>query len=463
MAKKPGSVLSDISRDTDQTNMAGKHCDVYSSSPAQQKHRNHHLSRRKALGHLTSGVVITTAGIWPQLPAAALTATFSAQSDGTDKTNGFRAPVKTDAWGNPLTVPDTLNETARIPTPRLKPSRRGPVTGNWTQLADMPFPVQEIYPTPFWNRRIRPQGLSRRLRAQRFNIIVSAGGITGASRRGFSATDEVVYYDPISDNWDYGRRFPEPVHHLHLVAHNGFLYGLGGFAIETHNRRDYRWIMRRRVFRIDDVKGRWQETAPLPSPQAEAACASLNGFIHVAGGRSPSGSLNGQWSDHIDTDRHWAFDPRTNQWAPRQPLSVARNSAAAISVGGVFYVFGGRTVSGRNLATVEAYDPLSDRWQIMRPMPQALSGLAATAINRTIFVFGGERTADRGGSRTSVYDRVWAYDIREDRWRTADSMPFPCHGLGAATLNNAIYVFGGARQPGGYGTSQQTNRYMITR
>ena len=47
--------------------------------------------------------------------------------------------------------------------------------GSWAPLADMPFPVQEIYPAPFW-RKSENAGAS--LKPQSFNIVVNAGGLT---------------------------------------------------------------------------------------------------------------------------------------------------------------------------------------------------------------------------------------------------------------------------------------------
>jgi len=349
--------------------------------------------------------------------------------------------------------------------PSKKPTSPDAIKTNWARLADMPFPVQEIYPAPFWSRQLSdPNQSLKKLALQRYNIIVNAGGITGSSDRGFEATNEVTFYDPISDQWQFGPSLPEPVHHLHLVAHNGYLFGLGGFAV-VETKRDRRrniparrdgWVMRQRVYQLADINGQWQEISSMPNPQAEASCVSLNGFIHVAGGRSPKGSSNRRWTDHLDTDIHWAFDTRNNSWHQRANMIVARNSSAGVAIGGVLYVFGGRTVRGSNSAVTEAYDPLSDRWQLMAPMPEAQGGLAAAAKGNTVFVFGGEYFDNGGG----VYSKIWAYDTDENRWRSAGTMPRPRHGLGAVSLNDAIYTIGGASQPSGVGTSPVLDRII---
>jgi len=89
-------------------------------------------------------------------------------------------------------------------------------------------------------------------------------------------------------------------------------------------------------------------------------------------------------------------------------MIVARNSSAGVAIGGVLYVFGGRTVRGSNSAVTEAYDPLSDRWQLMAPMPEAQGGLAAAAKGNTVFVFGGA-SQPSGVGTSPVLDRIIPY------------------------------------------------------
>ena len=61
-----------------------------------------------------------------------------------------------------------------------------------------------------------------------------------------------------------------------------------------------------------------------------------------------------------------------------------------------------------------------------------------------ILVFGGEYF-DHGGG---VYRQVWQYQVAKDRWQQAGAMPTPRHGLGAVTLNDKVYVLGGATVAG---------------
>ncbi len=318
--------------------------------------------------------------------------------------------------------------------------------GTWTPLADMPFPVQEIYPAPFW------KASAPALKPKPFNILVNAGGLTADGQ--YNVTDVVTYYDPRDDRWRYGAPLPDARHHLALVNNNGYLYGVGGFARNAGGG----WQMRANCWRTGAIDQPWTLMRPMPHPQAETVCASLNGFIHVAGGRAPSGSANRNWSDHIDTDEHWVYDAAANRWFSAAPLPTARNSAAGAVVNNALYVIGGRTVSDGNSAVVEVYDPLSDRWEQGRPMPKAQGGLAAAVSRGKIYVFGGEFFAPGGGG---VFAESWEYDPGADQWRAVAPMPRKRHGLGAVAIDNIIYVLGGAARAGGNDTSAALDRFEI--
>ena len=74
------------------------------------------------------------------------------------------------------------------------------------------------------------------------------------------------------------------------------------------------------------------------------------------------------------------YDPATNKWETRKPMSVPRNHAFSAAVNGKIYVIGGRTGQGfiltaTNTDVVEEYDPLSDSWNAPKErMPTARSG-----------------------------------------------------------------------------------------
>ena len=133
---------------------------------------------------------------------------------------------------------------------------------------------------------------------------------------GYNVSDAVTYYDPQTNFGALGLQLPEARHHIALLNNNGYLYGVGGFARNENGR----WQMRSNNWRLGGINENWVSLRPMPNPQAESVVASLGGFVHVAGGRSPAGSRNREWADHIDTDMHWAYDAADDQWFDLAPL-----------------------------------------------------------------------------------------------------------------------------------------------
>ena len=320
--------------------------------------------------------------------------------------------------------------------------------GTWTPLADMPFPVQDGAAAPFW----KSPGAAASLKAGPFNIIVCAGGVTPNAQ--FWITDAVVYYDPKSDSWSAATPLPKPRHHAMLVNSNGYLYALGGYDGDA----DAGWRMRKNCWRLDAVDDQWKDMRDLPNPQAESVCVSVQGNIHLIGGRAPAGSQNLYYGDHIDTDGHWLYDPSVDGWFPLAGLTTPRHAAAAAVINGVVYVFGGRTVAGGATNVVEVYDPLSDRWEAARPMPKALSGHGAAVLGRKIYIFGG---ADDKPEAEDVSAGAWEYDPYKDTWRAVAAMPRPRHGLGAVAVNDVAYLIGGGARAGEDATSAMTDKFEI--
>jgi len=333
--------------------------------------------------------------------------------------------------------------------------------GAWTRMADMPFPVQEIYPVAHREFSSRPGSVKPIVNS----LLVNAGGLTDAPGYAHNVTDEVTIYDPLSDQWRYGPPLPAPMHHVALVSNSGFLTAIGGFLRDANGG----WQMQDRVWRLDDIEqGLWYELPPLPIAQAETVAVSLNGRIHVVGGRSPAGSQNREWGDHIDSAKHWAFIASENRWAEMAALPSQRNSAAGAVYRGALYLIGGRTVTSGNTARVDIYDPVSDRWQRAAPLPKSSrtdaplgqGGLAAAEWDGYIYAFGGEWFRS-SGTDGGVYAEVWEFDPREDKWRGVAAMPRPRHGLGAVALKDGIYAVGGAARVGGNGTSAVLDRFVV--
>ena len=303
-------------------------------------------------------------------------------------------------------------------------------TPRWTARPPLPFAVQEIYPAAHSGR------------------IHVAGGLLGEGGQVVGVSDRHIAYDPAGDASVTLASLPARRHHPHAVDHKAKLYLVGGFGSDPDR---VTWIMTTDTLLYDDAANTWSTLAPAPEPHAEVVAASLGDRIHIVGGRRPKGATNAAYGDHEDVDRHLVFDPSANTWSKAAPALSSRNSAAGAVINALWHVAGGRSVAGGPTDAHEVYDPKEDRWRSAAPMPKGsgAGGNAAAAVNGKLYVFGGEYF-DNGGR---VHPEVWVYDPKTDVWTGTAPMPTPRHGLGAVTLNNEIWLVGGAKKPSGNDTS----------
>lgn len=254
--------------------------------------------------------------------------------------------------------------------------------------------------------------------------LYAIGGITLTSP--LSSVEE---YDPLTNRWRFVAPLPETLHHSAAVVVDDQIYVIGGYRTIKFDETDS-------VYRYDPRIDRWTPVAPLLSPRGALAAAVIDGRIYAVGG-TPNGSL-------LEV-----YDPLADQWNARAPMPTPREHLAAVAAGGKLFVIGGR--EGGNLAAMEVYDPATDRWSALAPLPTARSGLAAAVFGNRIYVFGGE-----GNQATSsgVFEQNEMYDIAAGTWHTEAPMPTPRHGIGAAVVDQRIYIPGGGIRQGFQPSSQ---------
>jgi N-acetylneuraminic acid mutarotase len=170
----------------------------------------------------------------------------------------------------------------------------------------------------------------------------------------------------------------------------------------------------------------WSEVASMNFAHGDtAAVAVINNQI-VAGGTGP-GARSGKSCDTL-----------ANTWTPLAPMSWPQHCAGG-TIGGEFYVAGGRGVAGSDVA-LEVYDPAANSWTTKAPMPTGRSGIGAGVVNNRLYVLGGEIPA--------LHNEVESYDPGSNTWQQHPSMPTPKHGIWASVIGNTIYLPGGATAQG---------------
>ena len=200
----------------------------------------------------------------------------------------------------------------------------------------------------------------------------------------------------------------------------------------------------------------WKPLAPLPGKRGSAIAAEVGGKIYVIGGATTMEGSKDPFFTAFGPARvlgtNDVYDPATNKWESRNPMSVPRNHAFSGVVNGKIYVIGGRTghgfiLSATNTNVVEEYDPVSNMWSIPKErMPTARSGGASGTDGRRIYVAGGEVTTT---ALVGAYRAVEAYDPATNSWTSLPSMPMPRHGVAGAVIGNRFHLVSGMIESAG--------------
>src|SRR5678816_356890 len=277
-------------------------------------------------------------------------------------------------------------------------------------------------------------------------------------------------YDPATDKWTKKQPMPRPAHHAALAAANGKIYVMGGFVApsETALPLGAAWQPIDNAWQYDPVADSWKSLAPLPTKRGSAVAVEVGGKIYTIGGATTvegpvlddSRGRLGDAKDPFFTafgparvlSVNEVYDPATNKWETRQPMSVPRNHAFSAAVNGKIYVIGGRTGHGfiltaTNTDVVEEYDPVSDSWNAPKErMPTARSGGVSGTDGRRIYVAGGEVTT---AELVGAYRAIEAFDPLTNTWSTLPPMPMPRHGAAGAVIGNRLYLVSGMIQSAG--------------
>ena len=265
-------------------------------------------------------------------------------------------------------------------------------------------------------------------------------------------------YDPATDKWTKKQPMPRPAHHAALAAVNGKIYAFGGFVAPTNTPIPLgaAWEPIADAYEFNPATDSWKPIAPLAGKRGSAIAAEVGGKIYVIGGATTMDGDKAPFFTAFGPAKVLAtndvYDPATNKWETRNPMSVPRNHAFGGVVNGKIYVIGGRTghgfiLSATNTNTVEEYDPASNTWSMPKErMPTARSGGASGTDGRLIYVAGGEVTTTQ---LVGAYRAVEAYNPATNSWITLPPMPMPRHGVAGAVIGNRFHLVSGMIQSAG--------------
>ena len=308
-------------------------------------------------------------------------------------------------------------------------------TSPWKKGAPFPEPDEELYGIPVNGK-----------------LYVIGGWDDG---KGLGTNYE---YDPATDKWTKKKPMPRMAHHAALAAANGKVYVFGGFVVPKDATIPVggAWEPISDSWEYNPATDSWRSLAPLPTKRGSAVAVEVAGKIYTIGGATTVENSKDPYFTFFGPSQvlsvNEVYDPATNTWAHRRPMSVPRNHAYAAAVNGKVYVIGGRTghafiLTASNTDVVEEYNPVNDMWSAPKNrMPVARSGGTVGTDGKRIYVAGGEVTT---AELVGAYNGVDAYDPATNAWIGLPPMPMPRHGLAGGVINNRFHLVSGMIQSAG--------------
>ncbi len=279
--------------------------------------------------------------------------------------------------------------------------------------------------------------------------IYAMGGLNG-NNLPVSAVEE---YDPQTDGWTSKMPMPTPRSDFAIAVYLNKIYVIGGTVGNGY-------VGNNEVF--DPISNSWETRASMPMPRADLSANVVNDTIYLIGGKKYSSTPPLSAVTTINE----AYYPANDSWTTRTSMPTAVQGYASDVADGKIYVIGGAldSASLQNIHVTGAnqvYDTQTGNWSLAANLISgkgfgagaATEGIMAPA---QIYCVGGYSAGEFSG-------KVQAYNLENNSWSLAESMPTPRAYLGVAVVNDVLYALGGfdgknwldvneQYKPVGYGT-----------
>ncbi|MCP3915338.1 MAG: hypothetical protein GY711_07265 [bacterium] len=255
----------------------------------------------------------------------------------------------------------------------------------------------------------------------------------GFRNTAIQATTSVNAYDPVADSWSAKAPMPVAVTHIGAALDDRTVWVVGGFnGDDPGTATDRVWL-------YDVDLDQWGAGPSLPKLVAGGVAARFGRNLHYYGG--VEADRNTMSSDHLVLD----LDNPGGGWSTLAPLPQPRCHLAGTAFGGKLYAIGGQfnhDVNPVDQTLVQSYDPLTDAWTTVQPLPDPVSH-----HETGIFVLDGKIVVTGGKSFPIGFPTIsdmTAYDPATNTWEALPAIPRRLFGVGAAAIDDYVYVTAGA-------------------
>ncbi len=283
---------------------------------------------------------------------------------------------------------------------------------------------------------------------------------TARSRLGAAAVDGKLYaiggegpnsalveeFDPLTARWTTKAAMPTARYGLGAAAIDRLIYAVGGLHLDPPSGSGSGPVGTLEVY--DPATNTWQTKAPMSTPREYVGAVAIDGKLYVVGGER-SGFPD------AESTKLEVYDPSTDTWTRKADLPLPRRFFGAAALDGILYVVGGWDENYEDTGTLQAYDPATDTWTQRAPMPTARTDLAAVGAFGRLYAMGGQ-DHDAPSPSAALLATVEAYDPVTNSWTTKNPMPRGYSDRAASLVNGRFYAVGGL----GFSSAAQVDSYL---
>jgi len=248
----------------------------------------------------------------------------------------------------------------------------------------------------------------------------------------------------ISSRWTF--RVPMPIarSRLAVTSQSDWVYALGG------EDQDGRAVDTANAYNVSINE--WRPISPLPLPLSNAASATYQNQLYVAGGNNGGMRIDDAGNIQQDdsgeqpliSDSLLVYDLETALWNGSNRLPNPLTGAALVAADDAIYLIGGwdgETMHNEiwrlapNNSDIANTDQQA-RWELVTRLDVPRAFLGATEVAGELYVVGGYD----GRKELALAD---VYTLATDRWRRLPDLSFPRGGLSLVADDLAIFALGG--------------------
>ncbi len=260
----------------------------------------------------------------------------------------------------------------------------------------------------------------------------------------------VEVYDSNTKRWRVIGDLPDELHHFQPVVIGTKIYIIGAFTCCYPDEPSVQTI---HVF--DTATEQWSTAGNIPSNRLRGSAGAVvhDGEIYLVGGNTKGhdgGAVN--WFDR--------YDPVSKDWDTLPDAPHARDHFMAVVVDGKLVAAAGRESDQPDpfddaVRQTDVYDFSTNSWSTGANIPTARAGVFAASAGNEVLVAGGE--IDTSGVALSTNE---AYNVRNNTWRTLNSLLQGRHSGGSAVIGSKWHVVSGSVRRGG-GDSNETSSHEV--